>query len=156
MAIRRVSPASGLPVTADSVDGFAGPLGGGAGGAGLGGKIRSRRKIRGELCHRRAVFARRSGGAADGAVEDGRTRSRLRRFERARASGVRVVAGESARGFAPGAGRGHAQGGYLDRAPPFGRASNFPALPYDPFFNVNSPEDLTEAERLVARRNSTQ
>ncbi|QIB35844.1 molybdenum cofactor guanylyltransferase MobA [Ancylobacter pratisalsi] len=26
----------------------------------------------------------------------------------------------------------------------------WPALPYDPFFNVNTPEDLAEAERLLA------
>ncbi len=26
----------------------------------------------------------------------------------------------------------------------------FPARPYDPFFNVNSPEDLAEAERIAA------
>ena len=27
----------------------------------------------------------------------------------------------------------------------------FPAAPIDPFFNANRPEDLEEAERLVAR-----
>lgn len=29
-------------------------------------------------------------------------------------------------------------------------AVEWPAVPYDPFFNVNTPEDLNEAERLMA------
>jgi molybdopterin-guanine dinucleotide biosynthesis protein A len=30
-------------------------------------------------------------------------------------------------------------------------AADWPAAPVDPFFNVNTPEDVTEAERLAAR-----
>jgi molybdopterin-guanine dinucleotide biosynthesis protein A len=30
-------------------------------------------------------------------------------------------------------------------------ATDWPAAPVDPFFNVNTPEDVTEAERLAAR-----
>jgi molybdopterin-guanine dinucleotide biosynthesis protein A len=32
---------------------------------------------------------------------------------------------------------------------------DFPATPFDPFFNTNSPEDLAEAERLLRDRAST-
>ncbi|MCB1341184.1 MAG: molybdenum cofactor guanylyltransferase MobA [Pseudooceanicola sp.] len=30
-----------------------------------------------------------------------------------------------------------------------GRVAEFPTAPFDPFFNVNTPEDLAEAERLL-------
>jgi molybdopterin-guanine dinucleotide biosynthesis protein A len=140
--------AFGLPVTADSVDGFAGPLAGVL--AGLDWAVKSVPGARyvASFATDAPFFptdlvARLMAAVADGkhdlacAASNGREHPvfglwpvNLREdLRQALAGGTRKVDIWTAR---------HR----LARV-------EFPALPYDPFFNVNSPEDLTEAATII-------
>ena len=120
--------AYGLPVVADVVAGHAGPL------AGIltaldWAAARARLPPGGELRHRCALPAARSGGAAGRGPHGRRRGARLRRLGRPGASGVRPLAGGAPRRPADGPGGARrAQDRPLDRAPRTGRG----ALPLRP------------------------
>ena len=78
-----------------------------------------------------------------------RRRTRLRRFERAHASGVRALAGQHWRQRS--AWRCWTRTSARSTASPAATVSpksTFPTEPFDPFFNTNRPEDLEQAGRF--------
>ena len=140
-----------LPVVADSVPDFAGPLAGILAGldwaAAHAPDVTDIASVPGDCPFLPSdLVARLAAARARG--EDA---ARLRAVRRLAASGGGAVAGGAARGSAQGAdGRGPAQDRDLDRAPWRGDC-RLAGEPVDPFFNVNTPEDVAAAERVAAQ-----
>ena len=140
----------GLPVIADVVADFPGPLAGIL--AALDWAAANRPEVsRAECCGGLPVSAARSRGAACTA----RAASRMRELAVAASDGqshpvIGLWSVALARRASPRAGRGrHPQDRPLDRALPLATVT-WPSTPLDPFFNANTVEDIAEAERLAA------
>ena len=143
---------TGLPVIADDVPDFAGPLAGILAGLDWAAAhapdvewmssacraiARSCRAIWWRACTRRAHAARHA--------------ARLRALGRMAASGGRAVAGGAARRSAPGADEEDLRKIEMWTARHGVALADWPAEPVDPFFNVNTPEDAAAAERIAAQ-----
>jgi len=137
----------GLPVVADEIEGFAGPLAGVLAGMDHAAKsfpsardiltVPSDTPFVPEDLAARLAEARAAGAGIAVAASAGRAHHAVALWPLA-------LAGELRRALARGERR---VSGFIARHENI--EAEWPALPCDPFFNVNRPEDLTEAEALA-------
>ena len=140
--------AYGLPVVADTVADFAGPLAGILAGLEWAAANRPRPWL---LSIAAQPFFPRDLVARFSTLRRAKRRTRLcrqRRASRTRCSGCGSVALRGTRATRAGR-RGRAQDRPLDRALP-ARHRRLAGQPLDPFFNANTMDDIAEAERLAA------
>ena len=139
----------GLPVVADSIPDYAGPLAGILAGLDWAAAQYAGDAMAGERAGRLSVPAARPGGAAARRSRRAEYAASLRALGRVAPPGRRPVAGRPARGSAPRHyGRWPAQDRNLDR-PSRHCDCPWPDQPFDPFFNVNTPEDAATADRVA-------
>ena len=146
---------TGLPVVADSVPDFAGPLAGIL--AGLDWAAANRPDIADdrERAGRLPVPAARSGRAAACARAEppgaSRSPARIPATGAIRWSGLWPVALRDDLRHAV-TGRGACTRSRSGPRATASRIADWPTTPVDPFFNVNTPEDAAEAERIAAQQ----
>jgi molybdenum cofactor guanylyltransferase len=140
----------GLPVVADDIEGFAGPLAGVLAGMDYAAAHFPTARallsvpadtpfVPQDLAARLASAREAAGAKIAVAASAGRTHHAVALWPLALAGDLRQALAEGERRVS----------GFIARYENV--AADWPALPCDPFFNVNRPEDLTEAEALARR-----
>ncbi len=120
-------------------------------GARLGGGACPRCRICRQCAGRLPVPAARSGGAAPSGAAAGQPAAGLRALRRMAASGGGAVAGRAARRPARGGDDEGLRKIEVWTARHGVALADWPVSPVDPFFNVNTPDDAAEADRIAAQ-----